>query len=232
MLQGNQKLRLQRQCGTCRFYQPSPLEGAGWCRNLLRVSTDDLVLVRRWELACRNGWGKDDWQPAEHGRAPEQPAHARRTQSGPPSGPQFRSTVRPEQVEPWSRPSATSVKRPDEETKGYRQRPDMVLSLSRDSLLPHEDLQLNNGSQDADQIKRQWRQAALAEHPGKRCANCAFFASTAPGKGTCRNRFAFDRDTIVAPEDLACLSTLGHWWQPRSHLLLRQEALDEARRHP
>lgn len=224
------RLRRPRQCGTCRFYQPSPIEGAGWCRNLLRVGKDDLVLVRRWELACRNGWGKDDWQPAEGGKRPPQPLYRTSHESLSQLGPRLQSTVRPEDVQPWPEPKPLPRHRVQAETAPFKQAPDLPLTLSRDSLLPDHEDPSANAFQNFETARRKWRQAALSEHPGKRCANCAFFVSTSPGKGMCRNGFAFDQETPVSPQDLACLSTLGHWWQPRSNLLLAQDAPAEAPR--
>ncbi len=224
------RLRRPRQCGTCRFYQPSPIEGAGWCRNLLRVGKDDLVLVRRWELACRNGWGKDDWQPAEGSRQPSEPIYTTAHESAAQLGPRFQSTVRPEDVQPWPESKQLPRHRPKAETVTFKQAPDLPLTLSRDSLLPDPVDPSTATLNKLEEIRRRWREAALAEHPGKRCANCAFFVSTSPGKGVCRNRFAFDQETPVSPQDLACLSSLGHWWQPRSNLLLAEDAAFEAPR--
>jgi hypothetical protein len=232
MLDGTNRSNQPRKCGTCRFYQPSPIEGAGWCRNLLRVGKDDLVLVRRWELACRNGWGKDDWQPAGAGKNPHHPVHASPQYRASTLEPKFQSTVRPEEIPSWPNPRPTPQGVFTEKLVGGQQRGDLSLSLSRDELLPDCDTEPTKSLQDLDQLRRKWRQAAIAEYPGKRCANCAFFVSTAPGKGMCRNRFAFERDTAVNPADLACLSTLGHWWQPRSNLLLGQDVLPQVRGRP
>ncbi len=225
------KVGQPRQCGTCRFYQPSPLEGAGWCRNLLRVGRDDLVLVRRWELACKNGWGKDDWQPKDPHRHYSEPNNARgMEQAGTP--PRFQSTVRPEDVEPS--PVATPMPRQLTSLQPRPPGPDneQPHALSRDSLLPDDPSVTLPHRQDPEEIRRRWRQEALSEHPGKRCANCAFFVPTAPGRGTCHNRFAFETDATVAADDLSCLSSLGHWWQPRSHLLLKDTISAELPKRP
>ena len=42
----------KQRCGTCRFFQESPLSGSGWCHHPLRRTTNDLLLmVRKNELA-------------------------------------------------------------------------------------------------------------------------------------------------------------------------------------
>ena len=54
----------KQRCGTCRFFQESPLSGSGWCHHPLRRTTNDLLLmVRKNELACRDGWSNSLWEP-------------------------------------------------------------------------------------------------------------------------------------------------------------------------
>ncbi len=52
----------KRKCGSCRFFQEAGLAGSGWCHHpLRRTSSDTMIMVRRNELACRNGWSEDLW---------------------------------------------------------------------------------------------------------------------------------------------------------------------------
>ncbi|MCL5256699.1 MAG: hypothetical protein M1319_02750 [Chloroflexi bacterium] len=61
----------KRSCGNCEYYDASTLDGHGWCRNPSRVGKDHMVLVRSYELACRNSWEKDEWlQKGKHRRTP------------------------------------------------------------------------------------------------------------------------------------------------------------------
>ncbi len=54
----------KRKCATCRYLADSGLPGNGWCTHPSRlVSSDVRILVRRGELACRNSWGGDLWEP-------------------------------------------------------------------------------------------------------------------------------------------------------------------------
>ncbi len=54
----------KRKCATCRYLADSGLAGNGWCTHPSRqVSSDVRILVRRGELACRNSWGGDLWEP-------------------------------------------------------------------------------------------------------------------------------------------------------------------------
>src|SRR5829696_112342 len=54
----------RRKCGNCRFFQEAEFAGSGWCLNpLRRESSDAKVMVRRGELACRNGWDEDLFEP-------------------------------------------------------------------------------------------------------------------------------------------------------------------------
>ncbi|MBA3336075.1 MAG: hypothetical protein H0T49_00760, partial [Chloroflexia bacterium] len=54
----------KRKCGTCRYFEESSLPGNGWCNHpQWRTSTDTLIMVRKDELRCRNGWLDDLWAP-------------------------------------------------------------------------------------------------------------------------------------------------------------------------
>lgn len=55
---------VKRKCGTCRFFQDAEIACSGWCTHPDRGELHDLVLVRRAELACRNSWDQDLWEPA------------------------------------------------------------------------------------------------------------------------------------------------------------------------
>ena len=58
----------KRKCGTCRFFQDGGLAGSGWCHHpARRVSRDAMIMVRKGELACRNGWNDDYWTAADAG---------------------------------------------------------------------------------------------------------------------------------------------------------------------
>ncbi len=47
------------------------MSGNGWCTHPDRqVSSDVRILVRKAELACRNAWGSDLWEPANAEDAP------------------------------------------------------------------------------------------------------------------------------------------------------------------
>lgn len=56
---------VKRKCGTCKFFKNAGMAGSGWCEHPQRVELQNLVMVRKSELACRNGWDQDLWQPAE-----------------------------------------------------------------------------------------------------------------------------------------------------------------------
>lgn len=50
----------KRVCENCRFFQEAGVAKSGWCNNPLRKESSDVKLVvRRNELACRNGWAQD-----------------------------------------------------------------------------------------------------------------------------------------------------------------------------
>lgn len=55
---------VKRKCGNCRFFQDAEIACSGWCTHPERGDLHDLVLVRRAELACRNSWDQDLWEPA------------------------------------------------------------------------------------------------------------------------------------------------------------------------
>ena len=56
---------IQRKCGTCRYFEESGIAASGWCKHPDRQDLQHMVLVRKTELACRNGWDDDLWEPAE-----------------------------------------------------------------------------------------------------------------------------------------------------------------------
>lgn len=54
---------VKQRCGTCRFFdEEGGFVGSGWCRHPQRVTTGALLMVRRDELACRNGWDQSLWE--------------------------------------------------------------------------------------------------------------------------------------------------------------------------
>lgn len=55
----------QRKCGTCRHFEAGGIAASGWCRHPDRQDLQHMVLVRKSELACRNGWDEDLWEPRE-----------------------------------------------------------------------------------------------------------------------------------------------------------------------
>jgi hypothetical protein len=58
----------KQKCGTCRYYQEAGLAGSGWCHHPQRnASGGHLLMVRRNELACRDGWSRNLWEPATGG---------------------------------------------------------------------------------------------------------------------------------------------------------------------
>lgn len=53
----------KRSCSSCTFFHDAPLQGYGWCTHPKRqLTTEVRILVRKGELACRNPWGKDQWE--------------------------------------------------------------------------------------------------------------------------------------------------------------------------
>lgn len=56
---------VNRKCGSCKFFKSAGMAGSGWCEHPQRVELQNLVMVRKSELACRNGWDQDLWQPAD-----------------------------------------------------------------------------------------------------------------------------------------------------------------------
>ena len=52
----------QHKCGTCLHFEEGGIAGTGWCRHPLRQDIQNVVLVRRNELACRDGWSGDLWE--------------------------------------------------------------------------------------------------------------------------------------------------------------------------
>lgn len=63
-----------RKCITCRHFADAGFAGSGWCRHPER-QRDALVMVRKNELGCNQGWKKDFWEPlAEASELSSQPA--------------------------------------------------------------------------------------------------------------------------------------------------------------
>ncbi len=54
----------RRRCGTCYFYDPSPLRGKGWCRHPLLRGERELALVDQYDHRCIQMLHTDYWQPA------------------------------------------------------------------------------------------------------------------------------------------------------------------------
>lgn len=58
----------KHKCGTCRFYREADFAASGWCHHPeRRKSNNALIMVRRGELACRDGWDHDLWSPRAGG---------------------------------------------------------------------------------------------------------------------------------------------------------------------
>lgn len=53
----------KKKCGTCYYYQVSPLRGQGWCRNPALRKDHERTLVNFNELACYTSF-YDFWEPA------------------------------------------------------------------------------------------------------------------------------------------------------------------------
>jgi hypothetical protein len=68
---------VKRKCGTCRYFDDRQIAGSGWCQHPARRELQHMVLVRKSELACRNEWDVDLWEPSGAGdpRADPQGAH-------------------------------------------------------------------------------------------------------------------------------------------------------------
>jgi hypothetical protein len=59
---GEEPALKKRVCETCRYFQEAGFAKNGWCNNPQRKESSDVKLVvRRNELACRNGWAQDLW---------------------------------------------------------------------------------------------------------------------------------------------------------------------------
>lgn len=53
----------QHKCGTCRYFEEGGFAGSGRCSHPLRKNIQQMVLVRKSELACRSDWADDLWEP-------------------------------------------------------------------------------------------------------------------------------------------------------------------------
>ena len=60
---------MQRKCGTCKYFEEGGIASSGWCRHPDRQELEHMVLVRKTELACRQGWDHDLWEPRERAGA-------------------------------------------------------------------------------------------------------------------------------------------------------------------
>jgi hypothetical protein len=54
---------VKKKCGTCRYFDDCQIAGSGHCQHPRRKDLANLVLVRKSELACRNVWDQDLWEP-------------------------------------------------------------------------------------------------------------------------------------------------------------------------
>lgn len=54
---------MKRKCGTCKYFQDKGVANSGTCQHFKRQALRDVVLVRQSELACRNTWDQDLWEP-------------------------------------------------------------------------------------------------------------------------------------------------------------------------
>ncbi len=55
----------QHKCGTCRYFEEGGFAGSGRCGHPLRKNIQQMVLVRKSELACRTDWANDLWEGKE-----------------------------------------------------------------------------------------------------------------------------------------------------------------------
>jgi hypothetical protein len=64
---GEEPALKRRVCENCRFFQEAGVAKSGWCNNPQRKESSDVKLVvRRNELACRNGWAQDLFSARTH----------------------------------------------------------------------------------------------------------------------------------------------------------------------
>ncbi len=56
----------QHKCGTCRYFEEGGFAGSGRCSHPLRKNLQQMVLVRKSELACRTDWADDLWEAKEN----------------------------------------------------------------------------------------------------------------------------------------------------------------------
>jgi hypothetical protein len=54
---------MKRKCGTCKYFEDRGVANSGVCQHAQRRELRDVVLVRQSELACRNSWDQDLWEP-------------------------------------------------------------------------------------------------------------------------------------------------------------------------
>jgi hypothetical protein len=65
---------MKRKCGTCKYFRDKGVANSGTCEHFKRRALRDVVLVRQSELACRNTWDQDLWEPHPELLAEEQAA--------------------------------------------------------------------------------------------------------------------------------------------------------------
>jgi hypothetical protein len=76
---------IERRCRTCRYFEPSPLEGKGWCRCPILFTPTNQHLVDGADLDCRRAFG-DYWQPVATEARPVPPDGSQATPRQPLAG--------------------------------------------------------------------------------------------------------------------------------------------------
>lgn len=222
----------QRRCGTCRYFEEGGLAGSGWCRHPQRRDLQQMVFVRRGELACRTGWDGDLWEPRDTEQRPVlavvSGSWARHSDGSSTAHDPPPSAALEDELPPFS-PPRTAIpsldhlpsvdERLDREGQSGETEPFPSVAVSEtwsepssatrsDEVLP-EDV-----PPDAP--------ALLASLP-RLCRTCRDFRPLGDGRmGWCNNSFAFPERTMVHAETLACAGTIGSWWLPSDEWWLRQ----------
>lgn len=256
----------KRSCGSCEHYDPSTLDGHGWCRNPSRVGKDHMVLVRSYELACRNAWERDEWVPKGKahkmaGSQPEEepvnPAFAASRSAGGRPETHDRTEAGPQPPVPAKEkraalPSGSHEKRQysgilrarESTSLAYymEDTSEMVVGLRDRAEQPAPSPAEVPFRQDPDEneeppsdlvaeMREEWLHMQRTKYEGKHCKSCRYFESTvSPGLGWCRNRFAIPFQKLVEEGSLACISSIGIWWQERPDDRLR--AIRDRMRRP
>lgn len=95
---------VHRKCGTCRHFEEGGTAASGRCLHPLRRDLEQMVLVRKNELACRNGWDEDLWESRE----PAEPsAHTSTAYTG--SSPASADSEDGERPEPIDRVASITI---------------------------------------------------------------------------------------------------------------------------